>query len=236
MHLYLIRHGQSTNNHLLATTGAEDGRSSDPELTETGQLQAERLAEYLCAWKDSPDIFYHPLTHLYCSPMIRAVGTGLPTARCLGLTLTAWKDLHEGGGLFLYNEETNEWLGQSGPDREAMAARFPDLVWPPEMGDGPWWNRSAEALEERVPRARRVLAELLRRHPAEGEDGVAFFTHAAFSNYFISALMGFEEKRAQAWFSLNNTGITVIELRPEREPFIACQNRLAHLPAELITG
>lgn len=236
MHLYIIRHGQSTNNHLLATTGAEDGRSFDPELTDLGRQQAGLLAQYLGTWKDAPDLFYHPLTHLYCSPMIRAVDTGLPVAHALGLPLTAWKDLHEGGGLYLYNADTNEWLGQPGPNRATMLARFPDLVWPPEMGEGPWWNRSAEAPEERVPRARRVLAELLRRHPAESSDGVAFFTHAAFSNYFISALMGFEEKRAPAWFSLNNTGLTCIELRPDREPFIACQNRLAHLPLELITG
>ena len=37
MELYLIRHGQSTNN-LLATA---EGRSHDPPLTETGQRQAE---------------------------------------------------------------------------------------------------------------------------------------------------------------------------------------------------
>jgi 2,3-bisphosphoglycerate-dependent phosphoglycerate mutase len=235
MHLYLIRHGQSTNNHLLSTTGAEIGRSFDPELTDIGRQQAEHLAQYLRAWEKNPDIFYRPLTHLYCSPMTRAVRTGLPVARALGLPLTAWKDIHEGGGLYLYDEETKEWLGQPGPDRAAMQARYPDLVWPAEMGDGPWWNRSAEAPEERVPRARRVLAELMRRHPTESSDGVAFITHGAFVNYFMSALMGLEAHRAPIWFLLNNTGFICIELRPEREPAILFANRLVHLPPELIT-
>ena len=111
MHLYLIRHGQSTNNHLFITTGAESGRAFDPELTDLGRRQAECLAEYMSVWKTSTDPLIHPLTHLYTSPMLRAVTTGLPSAQALGLPLVAWKDLHEGGGLFLLDEETGENVG-----------------------------------------------------------------------------------------------------------------------------
>jgi 2,3-bisphosphoglycerate-dependent phosphoglycerate mutase len=233
MHLYLIRHGQSTNNLLYTTQDDAAGRSFDPELTVLGQLQAERLADYLCAQKSD---FFHRITHLYCSPMLRAVDTGLPAAQALGLPLTAWKDLHEGGGLYLQDEETGECIGQPGPDRTTMAQRFPDLVWPSEMGDGPWWNRPTdEEPEERMPRARRVLAELLQRHPAESSDAVVFFTHAAFTNYFIAALLGLQEYRAPVWFSLYNTAITCCEFRPEREVRILFQNRTEHLPAEMIT-
>ena len=41
--LFFIRHGQSTNNALADPTQ----RVQDPELTELGQIQAERVAEYL---------------------------------------------------------------------------------------------------------------------------------------------------------------------------------------------
>ena len=235
MHLYLIRHGQSTNNHLLITTGAETGRAFDPELTDLGRQQAECLAEYLSSWKTSTDPLIHPLTHLYTSPMLRAVSTGQPAARVLGLPLVTWKDLHESGGLFLQDEETGEDVGQPGPDRAAMAERFPDLLWPPELGDSPWWDRPSELPEERIPRARRVLTELLARHPAESDDGVAFFTHGAFSNYFMAALLGLMEQRAPIWFSFFNTAITCLNFRPKREPRIRFLNRMPHLPDELIT-
>ena len=143
--------------------------------------------------------------------------------------------------VFLGDPEAGTTVGQTGPDRAAMAARFPELVWPPEMGDGPWWDRPFEAVEERLPRAGGVLAELLARHAPgpdgeSGQDGVAIFTHANFYNYILAALLGFTERRPQVWFSLLNTGITRIDFFTDREPFIAYQNRVEHLPPELVTG
>ncbi len=243
MHLYLIRHGQSTNNRLFLETGSEAGRVFDPELSELGKRQAQCLSEFLLAhstlagWNENIKI-----THLYTSPMLRAVATGLPVARALGLPLVAWKDLHEGGGLFLGDPTAGTAVGQVGPDRAAMAARFPELVWPPEMGDGPWWNgQPFETPEERLPRARGVLAELFARHAPgpeaeNGQEGVALFIHANFYNYLLAALLGFSERRPQVWFGLLNTGISRIDFFAGREPFIAYQDRVDHLPPELVTG
>lgn len=45
MELYIIRHGQSTNNLNFALTNSYRNRVEDPELTELGRLQAEALAE-----------------------------------------------------------------------------------------------------------------------------------------------------------------------------------------------
>jgi 2,3-bisphosphoglycerate-dependent phosphoglycerate mutase len=260
MQLYLIRHGQSTNNHLLSTTGMEDGRSFDPELTPLGERQAAALAEFLsssCDAAHASDVRgegwvgalperlplpeggrgYLGLTHLYTSPMLRAVRTGLVTAQKLGLPLTAWRDLHEGGGLYLYDEGLDANIGQPGPDRAAMARRFPALVWPPELGDGPWWDRPFEEKVERLPRARRVWTELLRRHPAASADRVAFFSHAAFINYFLGAVLGALEWRLPAWFSMYNCAITRLDFRPEgAEAVVVYTDFTGHLGEELISG
>lgn len=175
------------------------------------------------------------LTHIYTSLMRRAIQTALPTARGLGLPLVGWRDLHEGGGLFLEDLETRTYIGQAGLNRAEMATLFPELVWPAELVDEPWWNRPFEEKPERLPRARRVMEELLRRHPPESDDRVAFFTHAAFTNYFLSAVLGFED-RAGVWFSMYNCGITRIRFRPEGEPVVLYSGQIDHLPPELISG
>jgi 2,3-bisphosphoglycerate-dependent phosphoglycerate mutase len=46
MQLYFIRHAQSANNALWAGTGSDEGRSHDPELTDTGKKQAGYLAKF----------------------------------------------------------------------------------------------------------------------------------------------------------------------------------------------
>ena len=83
MQLYFVRHAQSTNNALWDETGASIGRSEDPELTEMGLIQAGLAAKYIRESRDEslarfaqtgkPTEFN--ITHLYTSPMIRAVAT-----------------------------------------------------------------------------------------------------------------------------------------------------------------
>jgi hypothetical protein len=46
------------------------------------------------------------ITHVYCSLMERAVATGHRVAEALDLPLLGWIDIHETGGMFLYDEET----------------------------------------------------------------------------------------------------------------------------------
>src|SRR5687768_15915859 len=102
MRLYLIRHGQSSNNALYGKNPEyfENLRSHDPQLTETGQKQAALTAEYLS--QASPDDAFD-FTHLYVSPMIRAMDTAKPIAEALGIQPEIWLDIHEIGGLYLAN-------------------------------------------------------------------------------------------------------------------------------------
>ena len=62
MQLYLIRHGQSTNNaRWEAQENYDTYRSSDPTLTEKGVRQAELLAEFLAISKPGDKEIGHGL-------------------------------------------------------------------------------------------------------------------------------------------------------------------------------
>ena len=80
MELYLIRHGQSTNN--------EGGlpRTADPPLTDIGVEQARWTGESL---KDEG------ITRLYCSPMLRTLQTAQIISDILDLPPHVFVGLHE---------------------------------------------------------------------------------------------------------------------------------------------
>lgn len=223
--LYFIRHGQSQNNALYATTGSSDGRSHDPELTPLGHQQAQKVAEYL----RQPDI-YQPsdlvqrrtgldpdpastgqprLTHLYCSLMVRAVATAMPISRSLNLPATAFVDLHEAGGIYLDQPQPDPEapgavryvpVGMPGNNRAYFEQHYPGLLLPADLDERGWWNRPYEVMEERSARARRVLQELIERHGAihsdRSEDRVGLVSHGGFYNHFLRSLLGLPPRRS----------------------------------------
>ena len=89
MELYLIRHGQSTNNR-------GDSRVSDPPLTELGEEQARLVGQFI---KDEG------INRLYCSPMIRALHTAALINERLGLVPHVFVGLHEMGGIYEDHED-----------------------------------------------------------------------------------------------------------------------------------
>ena len=240
MQLYFIRHGQSTNNLLWTQTGGSDGRSEDPYLTETGRQQAALVAGFLTQGDPAfahrqPDMQNDAgfgITHVYCSLMVRAVGTGMAIARALGLPLVGLKDAHETGGIYLLNPETQVREGLPGRTRSYFEARFPDLALPDSVDESGWWNRPFEEPEERRGRAERLLAMLLSKHK-DTDDRVALVTHGGFYNYLLAAVMALPETY-DFWFGINNTGITRVDYTQERI-YITYMNRLEHLPRTLVT-
>lgn len=240
MQFYFIRHAQSSNNHLYAQTGSWEGRSEDPELTELGRQQVEYLAEFLSEpgrppatqeW-DVQNVGGFPLTHLYCSLMIRAVATGLVLAELLHLPLVAWLDAHETGGIHHKDPQTGEPAGQPGKNRAYFEAHYPALIVPDSLGNEGWWNRPFETREQRPERARRFVTELLDRHGGT-DDQVAVISHGGFYNYVLRALLGLDESRDR-WFSLNNCAVTRIAFEGE-ETHVHFMNRLDFMPRALIT-
>ncbi len=240
MQLYFIRHGQSGNNALWMRTGSDKGRSEDPGLTEVGRQQSEFLAQFLhradpiTAVNDSDfqNVAGFGITHLYSSLMVRAVGTGTIIANALDLPLVAWEDLHEWGGIYLKDEQTDERTGLPGRNRAYFETHYPDLALPDSLGEAGWWNRPFEEPELRLPRAKRVLHDLLERHGGT-DDRVAVVSHAGFFNYLLVTILNLPG-REDFWFVLNNTAISRIDFDDENI-WLSYLNRVDFLPRELIT-
>jgi 2,3-bisphosphoglycerate-dependent phosphoglycerate mutase len=246
MHFYFIRHGQSENNRRWAENGSYEGRVADPPLTKVGERQAELVARFLAAPgrpsdiadADAQDVRGFRITHVYCSLMERAVATGHRVAEALDLPLLGWTDIHETGGMFLYDEETETHLPQPGHGRSYLLSHYPRIELTDEVTEAGWWNRPFEQKAERTPRARRVRDALLARHGGT-DDGVAFVSHGGFYNYLLRAILGLpdlepEEAPDRLWFAANNASITHIAFDGDRR-VVMYLNRVDFLPTDLIT-
>jgi 2,3-bisphosphoglycerate-dependent phosphoglycerate mutase len=241
MQLYFLRHAQSANNALWAVTGSEKGRTHDPDITDLGRAQAERLAEHLArpAGDGAPDP-HDPqnragfgLTHIYCSLMLRSVATAAIVAARLGLPLHAWVDWHEEGGLYLADAATGERVGQAGHGRAFWLERYPVLVLPETLGEEGWWNRPFEEAADRPARGQRVLADLLERHGGT-DDRVAVVSHGGFYNHFLAAVYGLPGA-LPVHHLVNNAAISRFAFPAGDRRYVVYQNHAGHLPAEMIT-
>lgn len=246
MELYFIRHGQSVNNANWSNPGYAE--SPDPVLTETGQEQAQILAQYL---KKNQTItndrewniqnrYGFGLTHIYTSLMERAAFTAAPIAEALDIPLVAWKEIHEEGGIYSRGDKSNV-QGLPGRPRSFFMQNFRTMTLPDELDETGWWNRPFESDEERQPRADQVLAELLARHRDQEDQPphrVAFVSHGGFFMRLVCAILKLPWRQAalglRSWFMLNNCSISRFDLY-RNEINIAYLNRTDHLPDHLIT-
>jgi 2,3-bisphosphoglycerate-dependent phosphoglycerate mutase len=229
MQLLFIRHGQSANNALWDATGANAGRSEDPELTAIGRQQAALVAQFLSQGGNRFGI-----THLYTSLMLRAVETAMAIAQALQLPAHAWEDMHETGGIYVDNDK-GEPIGLPGRTRAQFNEHFPALVLQDGLYEAGWWNRPFESYEAAPMRARRFHDDLLAKHGGT-ENVVAVISHGNFYRYFLAAALQLPNPHA-VWFLMHNTAISRIDFPVNREVdvYIHYQNRVDHLPAALIT-
>lgn len=241
MQLFIIRHGQSTNNAL----DDDSQRTFDPPLTETGMQQAERLAQRLAAGHDTRfnvgsgfagDLGANDfaITHLYCSAMHRSLQTAAPVARALGLQPEIWVDVHEQGGMYL--DQDGGRTGYPGRTRREILDEFPDYTLPDTITDVGWYDaaRGYEEMYTGAGRAIKVAMELRRRALGDFRDArIAIITHGTFIDLMLKAFLGSLPNR-QFFFSHYNTGITRLDIMPEYM-VIRYTNRIDHLPTELIT-
>ncbi len=226
MELFLIRHGQSTNNALSDW----NQRVEDPLLTAEGEQQAGHLAVHVAAGRhiaEPPRDAARPvLDQLYCSAMIRAIQTADAIAKAVGVVPHVWVDIHEHGGI--YRDHGERKIGYPGATRRELSQRFPQCVLAPEVTEQGWWNRDFEELHVGHGRAARV-AQALRERAAE-DVRIGIVTHGDFMSTLLNALGG-QPLGAGIYYEHGNTGVTCVEITPDGAR-LRYLNRVDHLPAE----
>lgn len=239
MELFIIRHAQSTNNALAD----QSKRVVDPPLTELGLRQAQLVATHLAIGiehKTKPIEGQPPdasnggqgISRLYCSAMLRALQTASTIGLALNLRPHVWVDIHEEGGMWLDHGGDQGIQGDSGMTRAEIGAQFPECHLTEEVTESGWWHHGYEERGYFLKRAARVAAAL--RKQALTDDRLALVTHGGFAAYLLRTLVCVPEEAA-VFFHHDNTGITRVRFRPDGRVSIRFQNRVEHLPPEMIT-
>ena len=149
MELYLIRHGQSTNNE------GKHPRVADPPLTDIGVEQARWVGESLKA---------EGITRLYASPMLRTLQTAQMISDIIDLPPHIFVGLHEWGGIWEARGDGTA-VQLPGLNRAGMREICPDVVLPDDVTDEGWWFNEGFAGDIEG------MAEL------SHENGLAFIAH-----------------------------------------------------------
>ena len=249
MQLYLIRHGQSTNNARWdAQESYETDRSSDPTLTEKGMRQAELLADFLTFskpgeedfWRDPQNRLDFGLTHIYCSLMQRAIHTGSIIANRLNLPLVGLPDVHEVGGIYLESvvNEVVEISWEHGVNPEFLSENYPQLTLQKPIDTKGWWRGGKEDKDLPLKRAQSVLNWIKERHLAS-DDRVAIVTHGGFTNYLLRVMLRIsleepDNRKLDYRLIYNNCAISRFDFVDNRI-LMVYHNRADFLPDELIT-
>ncbi len=251
MKLFLIRHGESANNFMMQDGGYEHymrSRHVDPPLTERGVQQAERLAQHVAAHAHpeptegqsptQPNAGYG-FTHLYCSPMQRALQTTQPLAAALGLQPEVWADIHEHGGIFHGNPRTGEGLVfHPGMTRSQIEQRFPGYRLPDAITEEGWWRGDYEDMPACYARAIRTARRLRQRaeenREQELDEALALVSHGTFIDSLLKALFHQIPDR-RLFYQHYNTAITCLDFMRDGTLMLRYLNRTQHLPPELIS-
>jgi 2,3-bisphosphoglycerate-dependent phosphoglycerate mutase len=239
MRLYLIRHGQSSNNALYGKSPEdfETLRSHDPQLTETGQQQAAAIAQFLGQPQaDEPFEF----SHIYVSPMIRAMDTAKPIAETLGLKPEIWVDIHEVGGLFMANGDGSK--GFPGLSRKYIQDCYPDYKIAEEIREDGWWNANQGKESPGQFLARAVRVALAVREFAATKERIILVSHAAFLDCLVKALLNQIPLHSDVMFYNHyNTGMSRFDIGVDsffgdvNAMRLHYLNRVDHLVPELRT-
>ncbi|MCY4009909.1 MAG: histidine phosphatase family protein [Anaerolineaceae bacterium] len=248
MEITFIRHAQSENNAQVPHGGSLRAsshplRQPDPAITALGREQIVRLAAFLPTWwdlrldREQRRLSAAPLglQRLHCSLMRRALQSAAVLAEALALPTTARADLHEIGGI--YDGREGAALRQSGMTRSEVAAEFPLVGWPAELGQGGWWCREAETFAEAAERAARFAGWLREQAQVEPAARLGIITHGGWLDLLLRELLGqpIREQQGGIRFSHYNTGMTRVDILRGGRVVLRFQNRVPHLTAELLS-
>jgi broad specificity phosphatase PhoE len=221
MELYLIRHGQSTNN-------AELAHVADPPLSNLGKQQAYYAGKALQR---------EGISRLYCSPMLRALQTAEIIGGILSLAPHIYIGLHEWDGIW---EESVGRFGATLPGltRSEMKEVCPDVILPQEVTDKGWlftqWENVELMLQRADQNATNFIVHLEATH-AEADGRVAAISHGGFLSTLIGTFFSLPPNDDSDRFAHHNAAISKIRRTP-RGTQLRYSDRICHLPKGMITS
>jgi broad specificity phosphatase PhoE len=223
MHVYYVRHGESTNNN-------GDTHHPDPALTDAGQAQARHAGAALQGLE---------ITKLFCSPLLRNLQTARAIGDALGLTPHVMPEICEIGGIGPHDYGSGKLEERSGMTPAEILDVCPGATLSGDITEDGWWFLRRDVLdaddmlvwEHAVTGAKRMGAHLMAERSREG-DVTALVGHGASGWLFFETFLGIEPTYTQQRFGLDNCCISYFRMR-DHGIRLAYSNRVDHLPFEL---
>jgi 2,3-bisphosphoglycerate-dependent phosphoglycerate mutase len=199
--ILIVRHGESEAAYMDKPFPLMDGHA-DPDLSENGREQAERLAERLAK---------QPIDAIYVTSLCRTAQTAAPLAQRLGLTPQVEPDLRE--------VNLGEW--EAGVFRKMVADNHPiaERMWAEERWDVIPGAEPADVFETRTTGAIKRIAAA---HP---DQRVAVVVHGGVIAVLLAMATG---SRRFAFLGADNASISRLVIMPERW-ILRGYNDTAHL-------
>ncbi len=200
--LYLLRHGATAANEQRPYV--LQGDQTDGPLSPTGRMQATAVAEFLSD---------HPIDHIYCSPLKRALQTAQSIADRHDLVPSQEPRLSE--------VHVGRWEGLAWT---TIMDRFPQEYrrFIENPADNPYLG--GESYRDVRDRVQPAVQDVLRRHPGEL---VLIVAHNVVNRSFLANLLGLDLKLAKS-IRQTNTGINVIREQDGEQELITL-NACFHL-------
>lgn len=199
--ILIIRHGESEAAYMDKPFPLVNGHA-DPELSENGREQAERLAERLAKT---------PLDAIYVTSLRRTTQTAEPLAERLGLTPQVEPDLRE--------VNLGEW--EAGVFRKMVADNHPiaQRMWAEQRWDVIPGAEPADVFESRT---RSAIKRIAAAHP---DQRVAVVVHGGVIGVLLAMATG---SRPFAFLGADNASISRLVITPDRW-ILRLYNDTAHL-------
>ena len=203
--IYLIRHGEADGNALGIFQG-----SSDTELSETGRLQLDYLAERC---KDLP------FDAIYSSPLKRAMVTAMGANRYHQLPILIERDIRE---IDVGRFEGNTW--------DYIAAHFPEEFdrWKNDLAN--FQSPGGETLRDVYDRTWKALRKIVKANP---DRIVAVVGHGCAIKAMLCRAYEWPIERIMEVPWTDNTSISRIDFQEDLRPTVVFVNDTAHLPEEM---
>jgi len=195
MELLIIRHALPVRREL-------DAGVADPQLSDDGLAQADRLAEYLASEK---------IHAVYASPLRRAQQTAAPLARTQGVDIVTVDDIAE------WDRNSNEYV----PVEELKAANDPR--WQAMLRGE--WHMHEESPEEFNKRCVLAIEKMIADHSGQT---IAVVCHGGVINAYLVHVLGLTVN-VQGFFYPNYTSIHRVAAARSGERSIVTINETSHL-------